>query len=687
MFSRSIFEKGITKKIPIDYEISIMDVEIDNPGGGDCAFYALAIGLIYLIQQEAIYKCHDVFDRWVAANPSIKQFYQQMLQVDLQQETYLKKSNMLYQLQKSLREISFKVQLQELQEACANTRGCNIRLVAYRKKKFIDKRNVINGEEILVIKRGENYFLGFKNVNDQYQQVRIVDESIKHQIKSYQVLQIIDDGDLQNKLDKILKTAGSKLFFKQEFKSLQSHSLVDQFFGLYSGIYTDEDEISLSEFREIKSLLRDLRNRMPSLTKGLSFKEQQAKERKELYRAFIKLIYGEDTHLETITSQTEPKQNSPIIKALALVKKDRYWGSDTDLNALCEIFKININKNVNGVCRYVSKNTDEYKDYDLRHSITLNNRRNVHWTTLITLAKVEAKTIEEKSSILQRRADVDIPADSNQSVTSQCLLIGRDMFDDVTSVSSDLIESELSSDSSKDSIALSDSFDSDILDEENKQESLVVAIIDESLTSSKKQITETVTNLINRLRVEYLRELKSRLADSKDKEIYCKLTINSLETHLFITHSKKLKCKDDLLNSIMLNIEKLSKIESEIDLEVENLSINHQLPEVEKVIQVMQNKLNNLSKALANIENAKPIYKQWHQLTQLIKNLIEFIGKLVSKEWKFETLYSGPIKSGFWKDSNEIKLIIQEKAPQLLEDKASITEPKNLVASPPVMAR
>lgn len=33
-----------------------MSYSIDNPGGGDCGFYALAIGLISIIQNE--YKLH-----------------------------------------------------------------------------------------------------------------------------------------------------------------------------------------------------------------------------------------------------------------------------------------------------------------------------------------------------------------------------------------------------------------------------------------------------------------------------------------------------------------------------------------------------------------------------------------------------------------------------------------------------
>ncbi|WP_131795063.1 hypothetical protein [Fluoribacter gormanii] len=94
-----------------------MSYRIDNSGGGNCGFYAFAIGLINTIQNE--YSLHGkskTYDRWNTEGLHTVSL-QQILEVDLNKlyhspRTY--KNQLLFTLQMSLRNIAFNVYKNEL---------------------------------------------------------------------------------------------------------------------------------------------------------------------------------------------------------------------------------------------------------------------------------------------------------------------------------------------------------------------------------------------------------------------------------------------------------------------------------------------------------------------------------------------------------------------------------------------
>lgn len=95
-----------------------MSYSIDNPGGGDCGFYALAIGLISIIQNE--YKLHGkskTYDRWKQVEGIYGVRLQDILNVDLiklHDSPYTYKSELLFLLQMSLRNIAVIVNKEDL---------------------------------------------------------------------------------------------------------------------------------------------------------------------------------------------------------------------------------------------------------------------------------------------------------------------------------------------------------------------------------------------------------------------------------------------------------------------------------------------------------------------------------------------------------------------------------------------
>lgn len=96
--------------------ILVGEKTINNPGEGNCAFYAFAIGLIDIIQYEKACGRRDMFDRWVAFDDSISTQYDAICAHDFDNPD----ADLLNQLQNSLRLVSYHAQRTDLQKAAAN---------------------------------------------------------------------------------------------------------------------------------------------------------------------------------------------------------------------------------------------------------------------------------------------------------------------------------------------------------------------------------------------------------------------------------------------------------------------------------------------------------------------------------------------------------------------------------------
>ena len=63
-------------------EIVIVPKTVDNPGSGNCAFYAFAIGLINIIQYENQTGTCSTFNKWVEFDSSINAYYIRLVKFD-----------------------------------------------------------------------------------------------------------------------------------------------------------------------------------------------------------------------------------------------------------------------------------------------------------------------------------------------------------------------------------------------------------------------------------------------------------------------------------------------------------------------------------------------------------------------------------------------------------------------------
>lgn len=260
-----------------NYPVVLKVRTINNPGKGNCGFYAFAIGLIDLIQEERTYNCSVVFDRWIKLEPSVRECYKSICSYDFDKPNL----KLLEALQRILRTITFNIQIEELKQACAAAKE------------------------------------------------------------------------------------------EDEYQALVATSSYRKFAEMYYGVDLDSRFNELSKSPIIKKTIA-------KIDKSKVVEEHEALV---LAPIFMSLIYGEGIIPGTITLTTKPSPNSPIINALRGITQNYVWATHLELDYLANAFEVNLHPLENGLARY------PFQDIPYRHTITVNNQFNIHWTTQVTLAK------------------------------------------------------------------------------------------------------------------------------------------------------------------------------------------------------------------------------------------------------------------------------------------------------------
>ncbi|WP_454780488.1 hypothetical protein [Legionella sp. WA2022007384] len=93
--------------------IELQERIIDNPAKGNCGYYAFAIGLINIIQQEGN---GITFYKWTQLDPSITDYYEAICKFDFDKPD----NKLLEVLQRALRLMTYNLQIDELRWACTS---------------------------------------------------------------------------------------------------------------------------------------------------------------------------------------------------------------------------------------------------------------------------------------------------------------------------------------------------------------------------------------------------------------------------------------------------------------------------------------------------------------------------------------------------------------------------------------
>lgn len=163
----------------------------------------------------------------------------------------------------------------------------------------------------------------------------------------------------------------------------------------------------------------------------------------------------------------------------------------------------------------------------------------------------------------------------------------------------------------------------------------------DGVKSNELQPTQNKTllqEIIARLKKEYLLEIKRHALSAQQQLIVRGLRDESLCIHNFLQQADSLQLKNNPLPTILKCIKTLHLPQSSSN--------------------ITEQELNELSNALTNVENAAPLYKQWHQFVSLIKQFVAKIGGLLGQNWSSDTTYRGPIRNQFWAESKEIGTIV-----------------------------
>ncbi len=270
-----------------DLIVELQERVIDNPAKGNCGYYAFAIGLINIIQQDG---ARTTFDKWVSLDPSISSYYNAICKFDFDKPD----NDLLEALQRILRLITYNFQIDELRWACTSAQR-----------------------------------------NDEY-------------------------------------------------RALVATSTYGKFSEMYNGTNVDP---RFNQFVSSSAIKKALAKIDPSTV-------TPKHEALVLAPLFMSLLYGEDVAPETITVRTDPKFDSPVIQALQNVTRDSVWATHLELDYLANAFEVNLHTLENGVQRY------EFHDLPSRHTITLNNQANIHWTTRVTMIKKASKTPDQSNEPL-----------------------------------------------------------------------------------------------------------------------------------------------------------------------------------------------------------------------------------------------------------------------------------------------
>ena len=588
--------------------VLVSEQSIDNPGLGNCAFYAFAIGLIDIIQEESLYGCRNMFDRWADLDPSISGLYDNIKACELSTDR-VGKTPMLDELQRSLRTISFHIQFTELMVACSDSKGCQARILIIEPGVQFDTTKAMSSDEILVIICNKTYSLGFRNIKGEYEQCIIQDKQLSDILATYQNGQIVTAAHIE-KIDRQLKLLNSSATSKQAYVKLLGNNLFQRFSQLYfervflervvdnrlvdrNDAFLKCDSIKIA----IQTLTNDLENKAKLEKRDLTFAEEQL----ALVHLFLKLIYGETVPFESITPKTKPMDDSPIICALKLLKNEFFWGTNRDLDYLANPFEINFHYLIHGQA------LQPFIDNAALSTITVNNIENWHWTTQITVAKYDSSKLVMKMPLL-----------TNTVVDT----LNDDDYHDSTEYNPSVSSEEEDDDDCHDSI-------------------------EDTLSDSAKLVIQTNQQIIERLKKEYFHGVKIHNLSSQNKILFYQLKNDSLQISEFLKIAAELKLENESLLIILKCIKALQVI-----------NLSH--PDT-----IKQEQLNELHIALTNIENAKPYYKQWHQFMSLVKKLVAAIGVILDKDWTCDSTYRGPMRNQFWTESKEINKLTRGSAPTM----------------------
>ncbi|CAM4509200.1 MAG: hypothetical protein LEGION0403_FIIPPAGN_00640 [Legionella sp.] len=504
---------------------------IDNPGSGNCAFYAFAIGLIDIIKKERAANGNvrsPMFERWIALDPSLANDYYAICAFDLNKPN--KQKELLGRMQMGLRKVTYQYKMAELSKTCAQARING----GYKKlestSSYVNFSYLFNGLKLyndsnynefssknitaeiskalkkplkrislddVLAQKGTNqlelknrvgqstlqtfleHTLNIAEVEQQQTWRTIFDEvsgliitptalqrlkthtsnltqeeravlltqvagklyqyiydQLKKQISTLLPDQTVLDGGLRIKIEYLLDEA-----LNVEIKKLFSIYIIEEerivAEGLQRTIGTEQYDAFCSEIKKQVLVLSQDEDILVEATRKqledqryeavnaeikkhvLAFLEENPTFLVESYETytlaplFLRLFYGAEVDLDTITEATPIAPDSIIPTAIQRIMQSGFWGTHLDLDYLSHSFNVNLHTLENYQQRYA------FRDLPDRQTLTVNNEGNGHWTTFIEQAQKPEAHLKTDVNVLKQgdiKTELVVDADAEPKI-------------------------------------------------------------------------------------------------------------------------------------------------------------------------------------------------------------------------------------------------------------------------------
>jgi hypothetical protein len=375
-----------------------MFLTVDNPAGGNCAFYAYAIALIDVIKREFHTNNGNsrTFDTWCKLDKELQNqdYIKAVLEFDYKNQNV----SLLYVLQTSLREIIYKEQCRQL-AAGEQLAECDLLLISLDEDDdTISEDNSISEDDNatsadtlaalkqiarqtnnpILIKRGDNFSLYVDPDGwDIWKKIKLNNANLAGLPFAEGKIRRSDPRftpELSNIIKRCHATRDIKSYFLNP-KSTVCTRFAEMFYDSFKNLPPKPDN-DFVHSEPVCKLVSNLKSRLSNLSKWCGITLPQNYIDVHLANVFLKDVYGNNYD----NPGRRVQANSKIVQALKQVLKHGFWGTHYHLNLLSEIFNVNFHCLENHKAKY------PFRDSVDNPTITINNMFNNHWTTLIPIS-------------------------------------------------------------------------------------------------------------------------------------------------------------------------------------------------------------------------------------------------------------------------------------------------------------
>ncbi len=380
---------------------------LDNPGGGDCMFYALSAGLINAIQTLPELEARDLWVNWASQGKLDDSVTFETIKAINLKDKPTTVNDLNFKLQHSIRNIAAQAMKMESNGLFAEQYDTNSTKYKEKEKKIIGLNEKLKefdrlDKEVDLIKKT----IEQEEVPKAFEQrINVLKQSDGNQKQLNELIQqrnaYIDNQIMQTKQGSELHTLKNK----EEFTELRSQR------NLLTSNRLEIDPV-YSDFRLLVQFYKNNPSKEDQLINQSELDINifsDSIDVKNLAKAVAnntKKFKGAELDEHVIKVFSAPSNRNKILLGIDSIKTDKKWGKTDQSTAVLNALGVNSNieEQVNGVTLQNKTNQSFGKDAPF---VKLVNKNNVHWVTDLEIPK----------PILEQAPEVETPIPKHPTPT------------------------------------------------------------------------------------------------------------------------------------------------------------------------------------------------------------------------------------------------------------------------------